>query len=135
VKRVVLPAFLARMEPTTHDEDTPNLFGGRLPSGAEWKKLWRGGLFLDGDASARAPNPEPDRLVPTPMDPVTRSPLTLEPTVYGALFDTCELVQGSRGGVFDQPDGRYFVSLATPEQRRRRRIVRRFVLDVPRALT
>lgn len=132
LRRVVVSAFLAAVDFSGHEVATWSArardFGGRLPTPAEWKKLWRGGLFLDGDASAQAPNPDPDRLLPVDEAPI-HSP-------YGARFDldACEVLDGGVGGVFDQATGRYFVPLATPEQWRGRTLVWRLVRDVPRAL-
>ncbi|RMG11647.1 MAG: hypothetical protein D6731_15250 [Planctomycetota bacterium] len=58
--------------------------GGRLPTPAEWKKAWRGGLYLDGDASGLQPNPEPDRLAPGGSSAATPEALMRSP--YGLLF-------------------------------------------------
>jgi hypothetical protein len=132
LRRVVLPAFLAELDFTElrgDGREAARGAGGRLPARGEWKKLWRGGLFLDGDASAQTANPDPDRLLPVNEAPI-HSP-------YGARFDldACEVLDGSVGGVFDQATGRYVVSLATPEQRRGRTFVWRLVRDVPRHLT
>lgn len=63
--------------------------GHRLPTFREWKKSWRGGLNLDGDAWGRAPNPEPDRLRPAGLGSgggIERSP-------YGVLFPLVHAAQ------------------------------------------
>lgn len=131
LRRVVLPAFLAGVETRWCREGAVALAqqaGGRLATAAEWKKLWRGGLYLDGDASARVPNPDPDRLTPSGAPPeLGRSP-------YGTehRFDAYEVVQGNVAGLFFESTGRYFVPL-TPDWRDQR--VWRLVRDVPRALT
>jgi hypothetical protein len=108
--------------------------GGRLPTLVEWKKLWRGGLFLDGDATARVANPAPDRLLPT-LERAAEQ-VTVEGP-YGARFDlgACEWTygDGEKGGVFDRSTWRYHVSLRTPAERRGRRLVWRLVRDVPPA--
>lgn len=87
--RVEVPAFLISTLPLArapHADLTARLDaeGDRLPTFVEWKKSWRGGLFLDGDARAQLPNSEPDRLRPAGFSSgggIERSP-------YGVLFPT-----------------------------------------------
>lgn len=146
VKRVVVPAFLAALEP----EGAPDpaalqvvvaAAGGRLPTAQEWKKLWRGGVFLDGDESQRVENPAPDRLVPQLESPGFGQPGfgdSAAPRVrsaYGARFvpHAGEVLRGSaQAGILGDPTGRHFVSIETPAQRRRRRLVARVVRELPR---
>jgi hypothetical protein len=88
LKRVVLPAYLISVWPRSaysHREakDLARQAGGRLPTEQEWKKAWRGGLFLDGDAVGLVPNLEPDRLRPSAEgDPDDR----LDRSDYGLLL-------------------------------------------------
>lgn len=132
LRRVVVPAFLACVDaqealvsPAPGDPFGPR--GGRLPRAAEWKKLWRGGLFLDGDASARAPNPDPDRLLPQGVadEPGirARSPYGVEVALHGV-----EVLLDGRGGVFDEGSGRYLIANARSSARRQ---VYRMVRDLP----
>lgn len=80
----LLIGALARPEPRRAVASAAaRALGGRLPRPGEWKKAWRGGLHLDGDASATRPNPLPDRTSPWDPDPVepdgaVRSPYGLE---------------------------------------------------------
>lgn len=72
LRPVHLPDYLIAVEPVeptfTEVADAPlaelRARGGRLATPAEWKKAWRGGVYLDGDRTRTRPNPEPDRLVP-----------------------------------------------------------------------
>ncbi|HBP16453.1 MAG TPA: hypothetical protein DEA08_01500, partial [Planctomycetes bacterium] len=56
-----------------------------LPTPAEWKKAWRGGLYLDGDLSAQVRNEEPDRLRPSGIADQPRQSLERAP-VSGLVF-------------------------------------------------
>ncbi|MCO5165465.1 MAG: tetratricopeptide repeat protein [Planctomycetes bacterium] len=112
----VLPAFLAANVPVlrpvfpTPSDPFAERGEGRLPSAAEWTKLWRGGLFLDGDASARVPNPEPQRLRPH-QEEVEATP-GLGPSPYGAevwLEIGSEALLDGHAGVFNDGGGRYLV--------------------------
>ncbi|MBL4850441.1 MAG: hypothetical protein JKY65_33405 [Planctomycetes bacterium] len=85
--RVELPAFLIStysLPFPTREAAEKRLAreGDRLPTAAEWKKSWRGGLFLDGDALARVQNPEPDRLRPSGLS----AGRGLERSPYGVVF-------------------------------------------------
>lgn len=134
LKRVVVPAFLAEAlagqlmttEPLPQDPVGPR--GGRLPRATEWKKLWRGGLFLDGDASARVPNPDPDRLLPHGVADDEGGGRARSP--YGAEFflHGCEALLDGRGGVFDEAGGRYLVPSARDNPRP---VCFRMIRDVP----
>lgn len=110
-------------------------FGGRLPTPEEWKKAWRGGLFLDGDTTALRANTSPDRMTPWGLD--------LEPdgiharSPYGLEFMLGECEWSSRssvGLILDVENGRYHVPLNTPDQRRGRLLSWRLVIDVPKGL-
>ncbi len=143
LRRVGVPELLVAVDARLEgDRDAARAaasrLGGRLPTLVEWKKLWRGGLFLDGDATARAPNPAPDRLLPTlerVAEPILAAQVVDGP--YGARFDlaACEWTygDGEKGGVFDRSTWRYHVSLRTPAERRGRRLVWRLVRDLPPA--
>lgn len=86
LRRVDVPAFLIARWPVyarswTEARDQARAAGGRLPTPAEWKKAWRGGLYLDGDLSAQVMNEEPDRLRPSgiadqPRQSLERSPVS-----------------------------------------------------------
>lgn len=87
LRRVSLDDFMITLFPTpraTWEEAQAcaRAEGARLPSFLEWKKAWRGGLFLDGDACPRIPNPEPDRLRPAGLG----AGGGLERSPYGVLF-------------------------------------------------
>lgn len=139
LRRVVLPDLLAAVEPELEDDREAAKAaaarrGGRLPTPVEWKKLWRGGIWLDGDLAARDENPSPDRMLPSlervPDNAVVESP-------YGLRFDLAATEwtfgQGELGGVFDQSTWRYHISVATPADRRGRMLVWRLVRDLPPA--
>lgn len=135
LRRVVLPAFLAERVPrealTSRPPDDPFVArGGRLPTAAEWKKLWRGGLFLDGDESAQVDNPDPDRLLP---QGVADAPGVAARSPYGAelLTHAAEALQGGRAGVLDDATGRYLVPRPTTGSRP---LVFRMIRDLPRDL-
>ncbi len=139
LRRVRVPELLVAVDARPEaDRDAARAaasrLGGRLPTLVEWKKLWRGGLFLDGDGTARLANPAPDRLLPT-LERAAEQ-VTVEGP-YGARFDlgACEWTygDGEKGGVFDRATWRYHVSLRTPAERRGRRLVWRLVRDVPPA--
>lgn len=136
LRRVVLPELLVAVDARPEgDRDAARAaasrLGGRLPTLVEWKRLWRGGLFLDGDATARVANPAPDRLLPT-LERAAEGATVEGP--YGARFDlgACEWTygDGEKGGVFDRSTWRYHVSLRTPAERRGRRLVWRLVRDL-----
>jgi hypothetical protein len=137
LRRVVVPAFLAGLEQLpvmTDGAREAAALRGRLPSRLEWKKLWRGGLHLDGDLTEGILNPDPDRLLPQGEPP---EPGVLARSPYEAQFDldACEaLERGQVGGIFDRTSCRYFTSIATPDERRGRRLVWRLVRDLPREL-
>lgn len=135
LKRVVVPAFMAGVSalhaPAAGPRQDPfGRLGGRLPRAVEWKKLWRGGLFLDGDASARVPNPDPDRLLP---QGAAGEPGVRARSPYGAELFTwgVEALIDGRGGVFDQASGRYLVPSA---HGRSTAPLYRMVLDLPARL-
>ncbi|MGE0706584.1 MAG: hypothetical protein AB7N76_05785 [Planctomycetota bacterium] len=91
LERVVLPPFLISLwseDERSHAEasDRARAAGGRLPSAREWKKAWRGGLFLDGDWTACWPNDEPDRLRPSGCAPVERDRAVERSPAYGLVF-------------------------------------------------
>ncbi len=132
LRRVVVPALLAESGAReqlcgTVRDDPFGARGGRLPRAGEWKKLWRGGLFLDGDASARVPNPDPDRLLP---QGVADEPGVRARSPYGAEFDlrACEVLHDGRGGVFDEGSARYLIPTARSSARRQ---VCRMVRELP----
>ncbi len=132
LRRVVVAAFLAdtvaqESLASPPPADAYVARGGRLPRAHEWKKLWRGGLFLDGDASARLPNPDPDRLLP---QGVADEPGVRARSPYGAEFDlrACEVLIDGRGGVFDEGSGRYLVPSADASARRK---AYRMIRDLP----
>ena len=109
---VGVPAFLAELVPRVvspaHPPEEAARRGGRLPRAMEWMKLWRGGLFLDGDASRRVENPDPGRMLPGGLGHGG----TAGPSPYGALFNTqsvVERLEGGLGGVFHPSSGRYIV--------------------------
>lgn len=90
LRRVELPAFLIARWPVyasswSEARDQAREAGGRLPTPAEWKKAWRGGLYLDGDLSAQLMNEEPDRLRPSGIADQPRQSLERAP-VSGLVF-------------------------------------------------
>jgi hypothetical protein len=106
--------------------------GGRLPTPTEWKKAWRGGLFLDGDGSGLRPNDQPDRLSPLGLadEPPEGAPL-LSP--YGVEFsrELCEWCsEPGLGLILDTANGRYHVDLGP--QQSARRFAGRVVIELPR---
>lgn len=141
LQRVVLPDYLISVRPqpaASHGEARrqASARGGHLPSPVEWKKAWRGGLFLDGDETGQHENPEPDRIAPWGNAPPPPPGL---PAVspYGTLYDidayTCEwtCLSATVGLVLKVDSGRYQIPLATTEQRRGLILVYRTVWDLP----
>lgn len=70
--------------------------GLRLPTEAEWEKAFRGGLYLDGDASKSVPNPMPER----------RFPWGNESPGQGGTW-RCNIDGGPDGFEFTSPVGHY----------------------------
>lgn len=113
LRRVSLDDYLISIFPTpapTWDAARAGarLAGARLASFLEWKKAWRGGLFLDGDACPRVANPEPDRLRPAGLG----AGGGLERSPYGVLFPLGDSGREWCGDARDwtcllAPDGRY----------------------------
>jgi hypothetical protein len=137
LRRVELPDLLVGLEPQPGD-------GGQDPSGAaaaisarlltpgEWKKCWRGGLFLDGDEAGRVPNPEPDRVMA--WSSFSSEALMTTSSPCGLSFTrACEWTRTPEGDLFGMqwPGTRYQVELGEPDQRRGRTLVWRPVLDLP----
>ena len=96
--------------------------GGRLLRPPEWKKAWRGGLFLDGDETELLPNPTPERI--SPEVPSVAPP-------YGLHFAprAWEHVEGELVAMGFLA-GRYQVATDSPDARRGRDLVWRLVLEL-----
>jgi hypothetical protein len=134
LRRVELADFLiaiaarsADLQP--HAAQLAAQVGGRLATAEEWKKAWRGGLFLDGDETAQSPNPSPDRVAPWGFEP---EPEGAAVSPYGLVLErgACEWCERSALGlILDAPNGRYHVPVGTSAQRRGRELVFRVVVD------
>lgn len=97
--------------------------GDRLPTFREWKKSWRGGLHLDGDAWGRVPNPEPDRLRPAGLG----AGGGLERSPYGVLFPAANAgrewcAESSEWACALADDGRYQVPVGQSQAPGARRV-------------
>jgi hypothetical protein len=135
LERVVLPGFLVGVAPRggarSQEEarERAAALGGRLPTPPEWKKAWRGGLWLDGDLTCERRNSEPDRIGPwgnqAPDPRAWRSP-------YGVEFlpDAWEWTEGPEQFGAGFRAGRYLLPLGDPSVRRGRRLLWRLVIDV-----
>ncbi len=131
LRPVTLPDFLIGGAPApAPDREEAALAasaaGGRLARAAEWKKAWRGGVYLDGDETASWPNPLPDRVFPG------EGPGGVESS-YGVRFDPrfAEWQHGPRDEllILDGTTGRYRAPRGRSQGRRR--AAWRLVVELP----
>jgi len=110
--------------------DAAHALGARLPTPLEWKKAWRGGIYLDGDETELRPHARPDQLGPWGLgDPPADSVEAFSPYGIHFLSGCWEHTQGGNAGMGFSA-GRYRISLATSADRRNRQLTWRPVLEL-----
>lgn len=135
LKRIELPDYMIGVsaQPADLRPEAAILagrIGGRLPTATEWKKAWRGGLFLDGDETGQVPNPSPDRVAPWGFEPEPEGPAVSPYGVRLARGDCEWCERAALGLILDAGNGRYHVPVGTSAQRRGRELVYRVVIDL-----
>jgi hypothetical protein len=137
LKPVTVPDLLMARRPLPNlDPDlarrSATAMGARLPTPDEWKKAWRGGLYLDGDETQQRPNPHPDLISPWGLGEPNIHDDYARP--YGIQFGWMamgwwEFAQGGRVGLGFRA-GHYQISLASPADRRSRQLGFRPVIEL-----
>jgi len=140
LRRVVLPDLVVAIEAVpavgpSAREARALLGGARLPTATEWKKAWRGGLFLDGDLAAARPSRDPDPIGPWGAADPPGGGRGLARSPYGIRFDLAATEwiedEGPPRGIGWHEGVRFEVSLATADDRAGRRLAARAVYDLP----